>query len=487
MLTALVLFAPISTPAVNLSDTGVGEALIFPYYTAQPGQNTLLSITNRTDKPKALKVRLREGMNGASVASFNLFLAAQDVWTGVVALTSASDGAASLLTGDGSCTTPAIRSAGLALSTRDFATDAVALQTASRTHEGYIEVFEMATIAVGSRTGQDVSFKGTARQQSSPSRIAACSLVSDEAVASNRFDFQAPSGGLAGSATIVSTMSSYTSTGYDAIALQSLDIRTGVTAAESSSPDWSDVKNTTAMLVDGSDANKPRMIAARFDRGVDAVSALFMASELGGEYSYSEEFAADWIVTMPTKRLYVNNRAPIGPFQNAWDGANGNGTATSVVYPRSFTREGESWSPSCGVPPPSPPPTANWSVGIFKFRQREDDTTSASALLSRNSSVWFDFTRCGSLPAIQDPRRFAEGGWGLLRLTLIVDGTSASSLVSRDDSIVVSSDGKQTVGRLSFIGLPAIGIAASAYLDSSGNGRFGFNSSYWLKATRLVR
>jgi hypothetical protein len=473
LLATSAILATKPATAANISDTGVGEALIFPYYLANSDAATLLSITNRTDKPKALKVHIREGMNGASVFSFNLFLTAKDVWTSAIVQTAEGAG---IVSSDRSCTTPKITSAALSVfSTRNFNSDAPMLRSATRTREGYIEVFEMATIEPTSPTGNDVSFTG----DEFPARRASCNLVSDQAIAVNRADFLVPSGGLTGSATIVSNSMS---TGYDAIALQSIGIRTGATSTESASPDWTDVTNTTAMLVDGSDPTNPRMIAAQFDRGLDAVSALFMASALSGEYAFTNELGADWVVTMPTKRLYVSNGAPLGPFTSAWNGASGAGVAETEVFPSSFTREAAVANTDCGVPAPLAPITAKWSTGVFKFRPADNDTATASTLSSRNSQVWLQNVCWSARPAVQDPK--VEGGWGLLEFTRV--GANSRSLVSRSDSIVMSSSGSQIIGALTFSGLPAIGIAVSA--ASFPGARYeNFNSSYWLKATRIVR
>ncbi len=76
---------PITAHAVHLSPNGLGQVLIFPYYTARTflggsfgSYNTLLSIVNTSDDTKALKVRFLEGARGAQVMSFNLFLAPRD-------------------------------------------------------------------------------------------------------------------------------------------------------------------------------------------------------------------------------------------------------------------------------------------------------------------------------------------------------------------------------------------------------------------------
>jgi len=49
-----------ATQAANLSSNGVGQALVFPYYTVNGGQQTLLSVVNTSLIGKVVKVRFRE-------------------------------------------------------------------------------------------------------------------------------------------------------------------------------------------------------------------------------------------------------------------------------------------------------------------------------------------------------------------------------------------------------------------------------------------
>ena len=75
--------------AVNLTPEGLGQALIYPYYTVRNGANgfaynTLLSVVNTTDTAKAVKVRFLEGKNSKEVLDFNLFLSHHDVWTATI-------------------------------------------------------------------------------------------------------------------------------------------------------------------------------------------------------------------------------------------------------------------------------------------------------------------------------------------------------------------------------------------------------------------
>ncbi|HHL31339.1 MAG TPA: hypothetical protein ENJ41_02050, partial [Oceanospirillales bacterium] len=116
-ITGLAGIASVSN-AVNLNADGVGQVLIYPYYTVNNGINTLISVVNTTDQVKAIKVRFLEGTNSREVLDFNLYMSPYDVWTAALVPT-LSDGAvvgaafdgqqsAKLVTVDTSCTVPAI-------------------------------------------------------------------------------------------------------------------------------------------------------------------------------------------------------------------------------------------------------------------------------------------------------------------------------------------------------------------------------------------
>ena len=102
---AVLATLPTAVPAVYLNSDGIGQALVYPYYTAQSAGgnpfNTYISVVNHSADAKALRVRFREGRMGAEVGSFNLFLSANDVWTG--AIIPVFGGGANLITRDGSC------------------------------------------------------------------------------------------------------------------------------------------------------------------------------------------------------------------------------------------------------------------------------------------------------------------------------------------------------------------------------------------------
>ena len=64
--------------AVNVNNDGLGEVLLFPYYTAAAGNDTYINIVNTTADVKAVKVRFVEGMNSVEVLDFNLYLSPYD-------------------------------------------------------------------------------------------------------------------------------------------------------------------------------------------------------------------------------------------------------------------------------------------------------------------------------------------------------------------------------------------------------------------------
>src|SRR5690606_35362093 len=92
--------------AAYLNSDGLGETLIYPFYSVEGGQDTYFTVVNTTDLTKAVKVRIIEAMNSAEVLDFNLYLSPQDHWSGVI---TATDDGAMLRTFDNSCTVPQIK------------------------------------------------------------------------------------------------------------------------------------------------------------------------------------------------------------------------------------------------------------------------------------------------------------------------------------------------------------------------------------------
>lgn len=128
--------------AVYINGDGMGQALIYPYYTVRAGTNTLLSVVDATDKARAVKVRFLEGKNSQEVLDFNLFLSPKDVWTAAVVNvepeTVGTDytvmPAVALVTSDPDCSNAKVLAIAAAPATK-----------LDRIREGYVELIEMAT------------------------------------------------------------------------------------------------------------------------------------------------------------------------------------------------------------------------------------------------------------------------------------------------------------------------------------------------------
>ena len=101
-----LLCASVAAHAVYLAGDGVGQALIYPYYTVQGGNafNTFVTVVNTRNEAKVARVRFREGRTGREVFGMNLYLAPNDVWSGaVIPSDSSGASAARLVTNDVSC------------------------------------------------------------------------------------------------------------------------------------------------------------------------------------------------------------------------------------------------------------------------------------------------------------------------------------------------------------------------------------------------
>jgi hypothetical protein len=102
---ALGSMATTAQAAVTLSHDGLGQVLLFPYYTVRNGWDSLFNITNTGNKTVAIKVRFKEALNSRDVLDFTAVLSPKDVFTGWV--TQTPNGPV-FMTDDNTCTVPGI-------------------------------------------------------------------------------------------------------------------------------------------------------------------------------------------------------------------------------------------------------------------------------------------------------------------------------------------------------------------------------------------
>ena len=316
---ALAIAAP-AAHAVNLNPHGDGQVLIWPYYTANAGHNTLLSVVNDSAQAKALKLRFHEGVNGRVVFSANLYLDAGDMWTGGVF--AADDGTAALVTDDPSCTVPDLRNdATLPVlgDGRRYAKFSTADYTgaradggpagAARTREGHVELFEMGKMAGPSAEAANMIY-GENTRPADCARLVAAWQPGGYWRADARTDVAAPAGGLVGNATIVNVARGSV-LGIAATALDGFSVRSQHTAPNDAHPNLADaVTNELTGVASAFVPDGTRMLRADYPvaRAIDAVSAVLATPYHLGETIKSDDGEArtEWVLAAPTKRFYVD-------------------------------------------------------------------------------------------------------------------------------------------------------------------------------------
>jgi len=298
--------------AVNVNPDGLGQALIYPYYTTNsvgpaPGApyNSLLSVVNTTASAKVVKVRILEGKASKEVLDFNLWLSPRDVWTAAII---PSGTGAGIFTTDLSCTTPKV-SASAATPTLfvnyAYAGDPLA-QTLDRTKEGYIEIIEM-----GDLTGATAAAV-THAQPSPPGVPPGCASLPTGLTAPA--DLVKGSGGLFGGISLVNVLAG-TDVTTEAVALANFSATSLWAPAGSVQPDLSQVNPKTSVVFNNNSVVTTDW--ALSTNTVDAVSAVLMHDEVYNEFvlDAATKSGTDWTVVFPTKRFYYTGNTVTKLFQ----------------------------------------------------------------------------------------------------------------------------------------------------------------------------
>jgi hypothetical protein len=365
--------------AVNLNPDGLGQVLLYPYYTVNAHQQTLLSVVNTTAVGKAVKVRFLEGYNSREVLDFNLFLSKFDVWTAnVFALsdggvgTAGTGDAAGIFTTDNSCTAPAFTTTGLSNGVGYQAFLPYAFTgnnsdtgptTNDRTREGHFEMIQMSDI-----TGVSLSTKITHVNGVPPGCATAEALFDTDPTQT-----VPPTGGLFGAAAVVNTANgtfyTFNADALDGFTGSKLNNTTG-----SLLPNLANVNDVSGLAATAFVFNNGNLVTATYPVGsIDAVSAVIDASNVYNEYEHttSGSIGTDWVVNFPTKRFYVDpafipadvkgNPLVQAPFEQFF-GQIADGLSCDVVGLGIFDREERTTStPSCGFSP-CPPGQPNSSL-----------------------------------------------------------------------------------------------------------------------------
>ncbi len=416
--------------AVNVNPDGLGQVLLFPYYTARGGNDTYISIVNTTDRGKAVKIRFIEALNSREVLDFNIYLSPFDVWT--AAVTATDEGGGKMLTNDSTCTVPWFfgdDNFNGEIEFRDFQYNAAPVEALNfagtidggpdgieRTASGYIEVIEMGTLAPLSDEDNPGEFDSTVAdwvKHGSDRLPANCESVVDlwreaapgsnpqpgdlgywlgldvngnEVNSDSTWGFDTDigaSGGIFGAASIINvaegTKFSYNATALDGFYMAGT---TDHTDPGDLFPNLASGNGNESIVFDNGDLQVIDWSAFGLTHPL-AVNATLTLAELMNEYTMEAGLGArtEWVLTFPTKGFHVDT-APGGnslvepgddaipPFSNVW----------TVDEPRScdeltfrfWDREEQEPTVEPGQPggvdvSPPPPPTAPPEVPTFQL------------------------------------------------------------------------------------------------------------------------
>ena len=448
-----------SAQAIYQDPNNLGQVLIYPYYTVQSAAgnafNTFISVTNTTTAVKVVKVRFREGKNSAEALDFNLYLSPNDMWTGAVIPASTDSAApARLITNDVSCTNPGpIPPGGVDFRNFEFSgarADGLGAGL-ERTREGYVEMFEMATL--------DPSVApGNAAVHSATTGVPTCAGLVGASLPAVIAAALPPTGGLFGTGTLINVQSGR-DTMYNANAFGQWRIGPSLTDFGTDNPGFAQTQPPTSIVV-----NLPNVYFSVFSStvtaaltvggGAKAASATMMHSDVINEYilDAATRSNTDWVMTFPTKRLFVNSLTAIPPFTNLLT-ANGACEVIDLVY---FNREertaGTSGLDFSPTPPGAPANSLCWESSVLSFRNGSSNapgTPAAPSLVLGSQNV----------TTVLVTSTF-QNGWAAVHFTnpnastvgLVSDPTSVTTVIATGLA-AVGSPGAQT-----FRGLPVVGF-----------------------------
>ena len=508
---------------VNPDNTG--EVLIYPFYSADNGNQTYIHVVNTTDLYKAAKVRILEAENSQEVRDFNLYLSPKDHFSFAISLD--ESGAGKLETSDTSCTVPAIPAGGVEFTNMLFAKDENA--SLERTLNGYVEIIEMGQFKGTATTDPGYMWKhvsGTPRNcpgvvdlWASDGDWFAERLNNGDRGITGRLSAWT-GGGLYGMGIIVNPEAG-AAVGYDAVAIDdfvdALDAnaaaaRDAAGAAEavgmagaslhyypgSTNPGLNGkigiTENTATVFNDG-DATTYTFTGTTIEGNpvqnavtstLNAVSGLIMASKVSNDYVLDPFFdgATDWVVTFPTKRLYVradtNTASPLAndPFWREWDGDE----ACDPYRITLWDREEDTFTPDADQPPFSPylpeenfDPKLCYEANILTYTPAGTDPR--SPLLGEEPSA--------SGARIQTKVETAyDNGWAELSFNR-ADLFAASDTPASVHSLpATETDGTA----VTMFGLPAVGFSVIRFGNDSVQGGVlaNYAAAHEHKMTRLT-
>jgi len=448
--------------AVNLNPDGLGQVLVYPYYTVNNDLNTLISVVNTTDEVKAVKVRFLEGKNSRECLDFNLFLSPYDVWTAGLIPTAATslyspghegEPTVKLLTADKSCSDPSAN----VLSGYEFLPWAFDVSSGydgigrslERCTEGHFEMIEMGVVS-DATTATGITHVGGIP--------ANCGVISS--LYANRDTYMsAPTGGLFGSASIVDVAGG-TDITYNADAINDALRSQTLTNASDLQPSLATLQVNTSNVFHNGAVQTDTWL----NSSVQAISAIYMHNNIYGEYELFDDITAhtEWVVTFPTKNFYVDAaRTPFGsvPYEPFTAPLTENG-ACEIYGIQIWDREERVPEDGLIIEPPSPTPPGQtgenplfcWETNVVEFEDT-DRTSGDSIILGSRNTTHLVAKRVAAQAA-----------------TPTTPAVDAQYFVNGWVALSFSEAGQQTADNLTntnYVGLPVTGFAVQSYVNAN--------------------
>ena len=372
--------------AVYRNPDGTGMVLIYPYYTVNSSggnaYNTYISVTNTSTVAKVTKVRFREGRTSAEVLDFNLYLSPNDVWVGAVGPQgTAADAPAALFANplETSCTHPLIPANGEPFKNIVYVLDTV--QGASgtgldRTREGYVEIFDMATL-IGT-FALNVTHTGinVAPPNCSAMRI---DLTTSASFATN---VTSPIGGLYGEGTLINVTNG-SAVGYKADALAAYRSTQYYADVSSVFPQLGAQAAPFSLVLANNRAVTDQWVSVGGDAsaGAKAVAATFMHASVMNDYilDLGTRSNTDWVMTFPGKHEFYAAPTPVPPYTAVLGTTGACETVTFVFFDRD---EQSTTPPPGGFSPFTPGPGPNnsslcWESTVVSIRNSAAHTSAS--------------------------------------------------------------------------------------------------------------
>lgn len=426
--------------AVEVNHEGIGGALLYPLYSVQGDNTTVLSVTNTSDDYKAVKVRFVEGQNSAEVLDFHLYMSPQDVWTGSLVPTATG---AKLVTNDTSCIAGVTKKDGTQIDGKlnfshaqikrdeeriaDETKRSTAEQLANRVKVGHFEVIEMATVtdpdlqtAIKHVDGVPGDCTAITSWWTDDLNMGTGTDRANRGVA----DLGAPTGGLYGNAAIINVKQGWAAS-YDAVALVD-DLAAGTNFyTDIQHPRPGSIYPHLASVLNGTDIEPD-------DTRLDAVTEALALTSVYNDYYVDAALGAttDLVVTFPTKRFYTFEAKDLdaaaltykyndanNPFDNEWDDEE---RIAPVAFDATiYDREEEELVVKAEDGFVSPRPievdasiALNWEANVISLSENSDSFGAGAAgvrteVLTKNdqfdfTSGWIQITRTGGAGTNED-------------------------------------------------------------------------------------